>query len=199
MELERVRGFYRRAILCDGRLLPLFVVRRFSGLRAAEKHAVRGGRCWRRRHGRWSCSAAHTCLASDAPRAGVCCLRELASRLPPEARDVTLVAPGDNAKARQPGPTLPVSRSHPFPCLARAAQCVENVARVTRKVEIFNGACSERRSCVAAPLEGLSCHSCVCPVVETPLALLLQPGIRLVRGVVGGVDEARKARAVETT
>ena len=91
----------------------------------------------------------HTCLDSGAPPAGVCCLRELASRLPPETRDVTLIAPGDNAKARQSGPTLPVSRSHPCPCLARAAQCVENVERVTRKVEIFNGASSERHSRVA--------------------------------------------------
>lgn len=86
----------------------------------------------------------------------MCCLRELVSRLPPDARDVTLIAPGDNAKARQQEPTLPVSNLRPVRRLARAAQCVENVERVTRKVDVFNGALPERHSRVAPPLEVLN-------------------------------------------
>jgi hypothetical protein len=84
--------------------------------------------------------------------AGVCCTRELLRRLQPDDR-LTLVAPGDAVKVRQPllracvrlfglRCALDSGRAR-FAC--RRSQCVENVERVTRRVELFDGALALRR------------------------------------------------------
>ena len=76
------------------------------------------------------------CGFADARAAlGVCCARELVARLRPGDR-LTLVAPGDVLKVRA------LSGLCGAGCFAereRPAQCVENVERVTRRAEVFDG------------------------------------------------------------
>jgi hypothetical protein len=71
---------------------------------------------------------------------------------------------------------------------------VENVERVTRRVEVFDGACRVR--CVLALMAALTAPPLPRPaVVSRPLEWLQQPNVTLLKAVVTSVDTERQARA----